>query len=647
MGVFSFLRRGERLEPTPRGYELVTDVAPLLGQVAKLTPAQLYRSQPHLRTVVSFVARNVAKIGLHLYERMPDGGRERVRTGEGVEIFRRSDNLRTDYGLMYSLAATLALYDVAYWWIVDTPAGRKIVEIQPTWVMRERGSVFERPDIEVVFPGKHESTRIKANELVRFAGWSPDSVRGVSSPVEALREVLAEQIEAVAYRQQVWARGGRVSSVIVRPPNMPWSNEARSRFQEDWRRNWTGAGAKAGGTPILEDGMELKQSGFSPRESEWVDVAKLSQATVAAVYHINPTMIGVLDNANYSNVREFRKSLYGDSLGPTLKQIQAFLNQNLLPMLGIDPEKFYYEFNVAEQLQATPEEQAATISSAVGAPWWTRNEARRLQNLPMIEGGDELITPLNVVEGGLASPRDTAPKQVGQVHVKSGGVRFKSASLLADDDTEAMTGVLVKHAGRVMRTVKARLGAKAASADWWDEDRWDAELAEDLAPVVLAAGTRVGREAMRRLTGDEADYDAGRTQNFFTKFAQVRAHAVNAGIFVLINEARNLAGESSLTEELNHALEVFTNARATSTGQAMATAVANFATTEAGKQTGGRVTKTWIVTSGNPRASHAAMDGESVPNSETFSNGMRWPGDYNADADETVNCHCQIELEMA
>ena len=55
--------------------------------------------------------------------------------------------------------------------------------------------------------------------------------------------------------------------------------------------------------------------------------------------------------------------------------------------------------------------------------------------------------------------------------------------------------------------------------------------------------------------------------------------------------------------------------------------------------------KTWVVTSGNPRASHAAMNGETVPYDEPFSNGAMWPGDIDAlDASEVANCECIVEI---
>ncbi|WP_020500125.1 hypothetical protein [Sciscionella marina] len=61
------------------------------------------------------------------------------------------------------------------------------------------------------------------------------------------------------------------------------------------------------------------------------------------------------------------------------------------------------------KLRGSFEEQARVLQSSVGAPWLTRNEARARANLPAVANGDELVTPLNVTEGGSGSPRDTAP----------------------------------------------------------------------------------------------------------------------------------------------------------------------------------------------------------------------------------------------
>ena len=66
--------------------------------------------------------------------------------------------------------------------------------------------------------------------------------------------------------------------------------------------------------------------------------------------------------------------------------------------MGIDTDRFYVEFNLEEKLRASFEEKAAVTSTAVGAPWMTVNEARELNNLKNIDGGDELIMPLNMTK---------------------------------------------------------------------------------------------------------------------------------------------------------------------------------------------------------------------------------------------------------
>lgn len=88
------------------------------------------------------------------------------------------------------------------------------------------------------------------------------------------------------------------------------------------------------------------------------------------------------------------------------------------------------------------------------------------------------------------------------------------------------------------------------------------------------------------------------------------------------------------------------DSRARAAGQSLSTWVENFATRETAKQITERegvgFTKTWR-TGENPRASHARMDGETVPVGEPFSNGMDFPGQSN-DPDESAGCNCTIVI---
>lgn len=381
----------------------------LLMQIRNQSPADLWRSQPYLRMVISFRARNVAQIGLHALELMPDGGRERVRSGPIGALLREPNPDQTWYELLFGLVSTFDLYDEAILYIADD--GEKILlrHIPRNWILQWiDADAYGVRGARVHFPGDDVHGRIVPEDnLIRIHGWSPEDERFGASPIEALRVILEEQVQAQIFRLQMWKRGGRVGSYVTRPKDAPdWTPEARQRFKHSFQAAFTGeSGSQAGGVPVFEDGMEWRKLSVTAHEEEFVEASKLALTTVAGVYHVNPTMLGLLDNANYSNVKEFRKSLYGDTLGPLLKQISEKLNARILRYVSErnylaeehpNLENIYFEFNLREKLQGNFEEEAAVLGGAVGGPFMTVNEARSRQNMPAVPEGDRLIQPLNL-----------------------------------------------------------------------------------------------------------------------------------------------------------------------------------------------------------------------------------------------------------
>lgn len=650
----------------------------LLGQ----SPSQLWRSQPHLRTVVDFLARNVAQLGLHSYERTSDTDRRRV-SDVSAAVLSRPNPAMTRYELIESLVSDLALYDNAYWHVTSDSAmdsGWRVTPLPASWVMGSKGGDAWAPDVWLVTPlgGDGRQQEIPADQVVHFHGWDPlDPGRG-TSPVKTLKQILAEQVSAYAMREAQSRNGNRISAVLTRPAGAPeWAPEDKAAFRMDWKARFGSGGTEEGGTPILPDGMQLEQMAFSATDQQFVEAAKLALATVAAVYHVSPIMVGVLDNANYSNVREFRRMLYGDTLGPILARAEARVNAFLLPMIGASPD-VYVEFNIAEKLQGSFEEQASVMSTATGAPWLTRNEARAMQNRPAVDGGDELVTPLNVLIGGQASPQDGGTGKSGDVvdlvarrvvaligskaapaltsRKADDPVRVKAAA--SEEQSASVEGVLSRFFERQSRSVLSGMG-RGAKADgepgWWDAERWDKELTADLHKVALQVSTEIGQAAATELGFDAAAYDADRTEAFLEAVAKSRASMINATTLAQLQAAvassdddeGEPGDDAPLHDSPEGVFDLAKAARAAAAAVTLATTFAAFGTTEAAKQMGAeKATKTWIVTSGNPRSEHAVMDGETVGIDEKFSNGADWPGDPVLGADGVAGCQCSVEVEV-
>lgn len=457
-----------------------------------MTYEAMWRSQPALRTVTGFLARNVAQLGCDVYERLSATDRRKAVEHPIARLLERPvpNGKWTKYRLLSTVMHDLCIYDNAYLLMMRNADGLAALLPIPPRMVAPRGGTWFAPE-QYRITGSAGYRDVPAAEVVHIHGYNPSDPRRGVSPIETLRQILAEEYAASQWREQLWRNGARVNGYIKRPPSAPpWSPTARERFKSDWSAQYSGDGPSAGGTAVLEDGMEFVPSGVSPRDAQYVEARKLTREEVATAFHVSPVMVGVMDGATFSNVTELHKMLYQDTLPPYLAQISQDLENQLLEV--VDPSaaggRLYVEFNLSEKLRGSFSEQTQALQSAVGAPWMTRAEARAMLNLPDLDGSaDELIVPLNVIEGGLASARDTAPDNPGNEYTP------KSA-----------TGVLRRLRERQRKTVLTELGAGRFTG--LDVPRWNRELVADLAaaglggPDTAALAARTN-EAVARLLG--------------------------------------------------------------------------------------------------------------------------------------------------
>lgn len=372
--------------------------------------AQIYKLNPQVRTVISFLARNIAQIGLHTFRRVSLTDRERVTDHPLPKLLGRPNPRTTRYRLIDSLVNDLGIYDNAVWLktkVDDQPQG--LIRLPPAQV-KPIGDTWMWPD-GYRFTGSKGSRDFRPDEVVHFRGYNPEDSRWGLSPMETLRRILAEEYQASVARDQLHRNGARFAGWIERPKDSTeWSRTAARQFAADFHASWSGTGPQAGGTPILEEGMTYKANpGLTPKDLQYLEVRKLTREEIAAAFFIPPPLIGILDHATYSNITQQHQQLYQDTLGPWLKMIAEEIGLQLVPDFDKTGD-MYVEFNIQEKLQGS-EEQFTQIQTAVGGAWMTRNEARARLNLPKVDGGDELITPMNVTVGGQASPTDSAPSQ--------------------------------------------------------------------------------------------------------------------------------------------------------------------------------------------------------------------------------------------
>jgi HK97 family phage portal protein len=601
--------------------------------------AALYRCQPSVRLVVSFLARGIAHLGLKVYRRVSDTDRESLSDHPLARVLARPNPATTRYRLVEDLITDLGIFGNSYLAKVKSANGQVALFRLPASRVQPMGdSPFFAQSYR--FTGNRGFNDLAADRVVHFRLPNPEDPRVGLSPLESLRRTLAEADAADEYRAGLWRSGARISGIISRPADAPeWSDAARARFRASWNARYSGAGSEIGGTPILEDGMAFTEASFSARDSQYVESRRLSEEEVARAYHVPPPMVGLLENATYSNITEQHAMLYSDCLGPWLTAIEDEIELQLLPDLDPDP-RVYCEFNLAEKLKGRFEEQAAALSSSTGRPWMTANEARARMNLPRIddEDADRLVVPLNVLIGGQASPRDSAPppKELAVDRPQTIGAKSRTGRQV-DKHLEVVTGFF----RRQRDSVFGKLGDKARKAasveELFDNARWNKELGADLLALAQQTATAAATVVADRFG---ADVDPDRLLPWLAENCRICAERINATTKAQLAEA---VADEDPSAAVRRVFEVALGSRAARIAGDRVTTATSFGAEDGAKQAGARA-KVWVVTSASARPSHARLGGETVPVGEPFSNGAQWPGDPIQPAAEVAGCTCQLDF---
>lgn len=382
------------------GYPFLTpDPGIPLRQAAnhtRLTPEKAWKTQPSLRKVVGFIARNVASVPWKVFERLDDDNRRRASGSVAEQRLRQPRRFLTGYGLMYRLTVDRCLYDRAAVVLVDDVPHR----VPARSLVIESNSMDEIEFVGADVGGKVvDLTPLPIAIMTGWDAWSGDGI----SPLATLDAILREQSNAVEWRSKLWDERPKFSGIVKRPKDAPkWGADQRKRWIESFREFRQGS---AGGAPIFEDGMEWEDwsNTVSPADANDIEGRKLTDAEVASAFYIPPELVGAREGT-FSNIAAFRQMLFGPALGPHFEEFEQAFNAEIIPNLAGD--RFYAELDRQAAINGSLIEQSKVISTSVGGPWMTRAEARSLQNLPKLDGTDEIITPLNVLVGGQASPQD-------------------------------------------------------------------------------------------------------------------------------------------------------------------------------------------------------------------------------------------------
>lgn len=211
------------------------------------------------------------------------------------------------------------------------------------------------------------------------------------------------------------------------------------RQRDEFRKNFEEkiAGAVMAGKPaLLEGGMKAEPIGINPTDAQLLESRQFSVEEVCRWFRVDPSMVGHGNkDSNWGTGLE--QKLIGFltfTLRSWLTRFEQAINRQLLSPL--DRQRYYAEFSIEGLLRADSPARAAFYSVMVNNGIFTRDEVRRLENLPLMGGNAAVLT----VQSAMA-PLDSLGQQTDGDTARAALANWLNA--VDNGDTESANNVTV------------------------------------------------------------------------------------------------------------------------------------------------------------------------------------------------------------
>jgi HK97 family phage portal protein len=345
---------------------------------------------------VQAIAETAASLPLILFRRGEDGDRERASDHPLYRVLHDMANPeQTALEFREYMQAPVLLKGNAFAKIVRGYDG----QVRELWPLNPDNVQVRRTPSGLVYEHSKEGvlTRLLAHEVLHLRHrLGDDGVLGVS-PIAAARGVVELAIAENQHGVSTFTNGAKLLGVLKFPGKL--KPEQRQAIGASWASQHAGA-ANAGRTAILEEGVDFQALSMSLEDASWIEARKLSVIEVCRLFRVPPSIVGAMEQSNYSNSVEMARQFATQTLRRHLVMWEQAIAAKCLTDAG--RRTYFAEHQVEGLLRGDSANRAAFYSSGISDGWMLRSEARKLENLKAIDGIDD--APLSQKSGPAPQP---------------------------------------------------------------------------------------------------------------------------------------------------------------------------------------------------------------------------------------------------
>jgi HK97 family phage portal protein len=355
---------------------------------------------------VRIISEAVSSLPLHLYERLPNGGKRRA---SGTPLYSLVHDAPNDeMGSLQWREASMAhllLWGNCYSEIVRDLEGNA-VELWPLDPSQVKPTRTANGDLFYDVGGK---VALPRENVLHVSGLSFDGISGIS-PIAQARQSIGLALAIEQFGAGFFGRGARPGGILTFPGQL--SSEARANLRRSFEDLHSGSG-NSHRVALLEQGLKWESIGVPPDDSQFLQSREFQVIEICRWFNLPPHKLKELAKMNYNSLEQMNVEFLTDTLRPWLVRWEQQLNRKLLRRQ--DRERFFFEHAVEGILRGDLQSRYTSYSIARNWGWLSVNEIREKENLNPVDGGDTYLTPQNMAPANGPSPDPAAAQSAQQV----------------------------------------------------------------------------------------------------------------------------------------------------------------------------------------------------------------------------------------
>lgn len=388
MGLFS---RAKRNDTTEARSATVTQADPRFFEVFGLdAPSGISMENalgvPAVWAAVNFIAGTIAGLPLHVYSRKADGSKERVNpTAANPIVSVLHDAVNDAYSSFqwrYDMFSTGVLTEGRFVTYIERDSRDRIINLHPLPRATVKRLPNGRKQYEHVGGGK--ATVYDQADVLDLTFMVKDDLITHRSPLRQCAVAVAKAYNSNEYGSKLFKNGGLPAFALEGPFS---SHTAAGRAADDVAEATKESARKGGNVLAIPLGHTLKALGSDPEKMQLVETQRFAVEEVARIYSLPPTFLQDLTHGTFSNTEQQDLHFVKHTLKRWIEQLEQEMN---LKMFGRNASRFV-EFNVDGLLRGDYKTRMEGNAQAIQTGQLTPNEARKADNRPPLDGGDQLL----------------------------------------------------------------------------------------------------------------------------------------------------------------------------------------------------------------------------------------------------------------